>query len=71
MAEHRNVPFVATDRMMEAGVRALQAAAPNIDGLPGYVALRAAWEVMLDAHREECAARRKSTITQHQGGGRG
>jgi hypothetical protein len=46
-AEWMLMPRDASERMMDAGVAALHAAEPNIDGLPGYCALRAAYDAMI------------------------
>lgn len=45
----RIVPAFASEAMMDAGVAAARREQPNIDGLVGYVQIRAAYQAMLAA----------------------
>lgn len=45
----QTMPRHATNRMMDEGVAALHAAARNSDGIPGHIALRAAYDAMRKA----------------------
>lgn len=48
---HTNLPVIADDIMMEAGIKAGRAAPPDSQGRVGRAQVRAIYDAMLEAHQ--------------------